>query len=225
MARPPLSPEAVQQQRERALRAAFVLFTRHGVESVSLRAVAQELEMSPMALYRYFPGGKGELLATLRGSGFEALAAELESAIVGVDDLLERLLRLTLALIHFATSQSALYRLMFDVTQEEEHDVYLATRRERAWRTASTCFAAAIRAGLLRGDPKTLPHVFFAAIHGVIAFEFSTQPDPDRRLSRLIGPMLETLFRGSGGSLATLRRVRRTFRASNPPPVTRRGTS
>lgn len=220
MPRPPLSEEALHQQRERVLRAAFALFTRQGVESVSLRAVAQKLEMSPMALYRYFPGGKGELLATLRGHGFEELTAELEQAIAGVDDLIERLLRLTLALTRFGTSRPELYRLMFDVTQQEERDEYLATRRKRAWQTASTCFAAAIRAGLLRGDPKTLPHLFFAAIHGVIAFELSTQPDPDRRLSRLIGPMLETLFRGSGGSLATLRRVRRTFPTVNHPPVT-----
>jgi AcrR family transcriptional regulator len=224
MPRPALTEEAVQRQRERALQAAFVLFTRQGVESVSLRAVAQELELSPMALYRYFPGGKGELLATLRGRGFEALAAELEQAISGVDDLIDRLLCLTLALIRFAMSRPELYRLMFDVTQAEERDPYLSTRRERAWQPAFACFAAAIRAGLLRGDPKTLPHLFFAGLHGVIAFEFSTQPDPDRRLSRLIGPMLETLFRGSGGSLATLRKVRRTLRTTNLPPDTRRGT-
>jgi hypothetical protein len=136
-----------------------------------------------------------------------------------VDDVIDRILRLTLALIRFATSRPELYRLMFDVTQAEERDPYLATRRERAWQTASACFTAAIRAGLLRGDPKKLPHLFFAGVHGVIAFEFSTQPDPDRRLSQLIGPMVETLLRGSGGSLAVIRRARRTFRTANHPPA------
>lgn len=223
MPRPTLSEEAVQQLRERALDAALALFARQGLEAVTLRAVAHELALSPMALYRYFPDGKGELLATLRGRGFEELASELGQAISGVEEPIDRILRLTLALIRSATSRPELYRLMFDVTQEEERDEYLATRRERAWQTASACFAEAIRAGLLRGDPKTLPHLFFAAIHGVIAFEFSAQPDPDRRLNRLLGPMVETLFRGSGGSLATLRRVRRTFRSATPSPVTRRG--
>ncbi|WP_224244307.1 TetR/AcrR family transcriptional regulator [Hyalangium gracile] len=220
MPRPALSEEVVQEQRERALRAASALFSRHGVESVSVRAIAQALKVSPMGLYRYFPGGKAELLATIRGRGFEQLAVELEQARAETEDPLDRILRLLRAMLRFATRQPELYRMMFDVTQPEERDEYLATRRARAWQPAFTSFEAAIRAGVLRGDPRTVPHLFFAGVHGVIAFEHSTQPYANRRLDRLIGPMLETLFRGSGGSLATLRRVRQTFRTPKHPPDT-----
>lgn len=222
MPRPALSEEAVQQQRDRALQAALDLFTRQGVENVSVRAVASAVGLSPMALYRYFPGGKEELLATLRGSGFEALAAQLGQAVAGVVDPVDRLLRLVLAMVQYATQRPDLYRLMFDVTQSADGDEYLAQRRMRAWRQAADVFDEVLEAGLLQGERETLPHLFFAAIHGIIAFELSRQPDPRRRMSQLMGPMLEMLFRGSSASPEAIRKIHRLFPTSNPEPVTRR---
>lgn len=217
MPRRALSEEVVQQQRGRALQAALELFIHQGVEAVSVRSVASALELSPMALYRYFPGGKGELLATLRGQAFEDLATQLEQAAAGVDEPIDRILSLTRAMVRFGTSQPGLYRLMFDVTQPEERDEYLAVRRERAWRPAVEAFDAAVRAGLLSGERELLPHLFFAAVHGIIVFELSMQPDPRRRLERLLGPMVETFFRGSGGGSATLRKVRQALRGKKSP--------
>jgi AcrR family transcriptional regulator len=211
MPRAALSDEAVREQRERMLTAALSLFARDGIESVSMRSVADAVGLSPMALYRYFPGGKSELVTTIRGRGFEQLAAQLSSARrAAADDPIAAILRIMEGGIRFGQRHPELYRLMFFVSQDER-DPYLLSCRKLAWREATEPFAAAIAAGLLRGDRDTMPHLFFAAMHGAIALELSEQPDPRRRLDRLIVPMLETLLRGSGAAPATVDKVRRAF--------------
>lgn len=209
MPRPPLSDEAVEQQRERAIRVAVDLFVREGAEAVSVRSIASAVGLSPMALYRYFPNGKDELLTTVRGGGFEQLAAELETAIGQKSDPIDQIASSAEALVRFACQRPGLYRLMFDMTQPEEKDAYLATRRARAWELAKKPFETAARAGLIRRHKDDCHHLVFAAVHGVISFELSAQPYLERRIDRLLVPMLEVLFTGLGSEPATIRRLRR----------------
>jgi AcrR family transcriptional regulator len=198
----------VHEQRDRALAAAFELFKANGMEAVTLRAIAGEIDVTAMALYRYFPGGKGEVLATLRGRGFEELALRFDAAVETVPKPIERILALTVSLVRFALDSPGLYRLMFDVTQREENDRNLATRRKLAWRRPGEAFAEAIRQGLLEGDPELLPQLFFAAVHGMISFQLSGQPQAERKLIVMMVPLMELLFRGAGATPATLRKAR-----------------
>lgn len=219
MPRPALSSDAIEQQRARTLAAALRLFGEQGVAGVSMRAIASAVQLSPMALYRYFPGGKGEVLATIRGHGFESLALEFGRASAGLQDPIEQILSLTEALLGFALAHSDVYRLMFDLTQPEEHEAYLATRRAAAWKLPAQALHTAIDRGLLQADREIFPHLVFAAVHGVLSFELSGQPSPQRRLERLLGPMLETLFRGAGAGPLVLRKIRKTFRREPHKPT------
>jgi AcrR family transcriptional regulator len=203
-----LSEASLQKQRDRALAAAVTLFEREGIEGVSLRGIANEVELSAMALYRYFPGGKSEVLATLRGRGFEQLAAVFDGALADVEGPIERIVALTIALVRFALRHPGLYRLMFEVTQPEEYEPYLAARRKLAWQQPGEAFRGAIRQGLLAGDPDQLPHLVFAAVHGLISFELSGQPQPQRRLNRSVAPLLTLLLRGANAGPAVLRKLR-----------------
>jgi AcrR family transcriptional regulator len=204
MGRPALADDIVQRQTERIRRSALALFTRHSVEAVSMRAIAAEVGMSAMAIYRYFPGGKDEILASLRGRGFEALTAQLAAAHARAAAPIEQIVLATIALVQFSRERPALYRLMFDMTQVEEGERYLTSRREAAWACAAEPFREAIRLGLLEGDPDVLPQLCFALIHGAISFELSRQPDPRRRMSRLIAPALENFLRGAGAAPALI---------------------
>lgn len=204
-----MSNEAVQLQRERALEAALRLFSEQGLEAISVRAVASELQLSPMALYRYFPGGKREVLTAVRGSGFESLAKRFEDCIAGLADPIDQLLALTVALVRFALEQPARYRLMFDFTEPAEGEAYIASRRARAWRYPADALARAIAGGTLQGDPAVLPHLVFAGVHGALVFELSAQPHVLRRANRLLAPLLELLLRGAGADEVVLRKVRR----------------
>lgn len=197
----------VHDQRERALAAAFELFKAQGIEAVSLRAIASAVNVTAMALYRYFPGGKNEVLATLRGRGFEELAARFDAAVRDVSKPIEQILALTVSLVRFALDSPGLYRLMFDVTQAEENDAHLASRRKLAWRLPGEAFAEAIRQGLLKGEPELLPHLVFAAVHGMISFQLSGQPQAERKLIVMLVPLMELLLRGAGATPAVLRKA------------------
>lgn len=200
-------PTDVHDQRERALAAALSLFKTQGIEAVTLRAIATEMDVTAMALYRYFPDGKAEVLATLRGRGFEELAMRFDSAVLDVAKPIEQILALTVSLVRFALDSPGLYRLMFDVTQDEESDAYLASRRKRAWQRPREAFAEAIREGLLRGEPELLPHLVFAAIHGMISFQLSGQPQAERKLVVMLVPLMELMLRGAGASPAVQRKA------------------
>ena len=211
MPRPALSELDVERQRQRALDAALVLFDQHGVSGVSLRAIAAEVGLTAMALYRYFPAGKNEVLATLRGRGFDGLAERFERADRAAAEPIERFIALSRVLVAFALENAALYRLMFDLTQPEEQEAYLATRRSRAWKIPAGVLQSAIDQGLLEANRELFPHLVFAAVHGVLCFELSAQPNPARRVHRLMGPMLVTLFRGAAASPALLGKIEKAF--------------
>jgi AcrR family transcriptional regulator len=211
MPRTALTEVEVERQRERALDAALVLFDQHGVAGVTLRAIAAEIQLTAMALYRYFPGGKNEVLATVRGRGFDALAERFERATKPSSPPLDRFLVMGGVLVGFALENAALYRLMFDFTQPEEQEEYLAARRARAWKLPAAALHSAIDEGALQADRELFPHLVFAAVHGVLCFELSAQPSPERRVNKLMGPMLATLFRGASASAAVLRKIDRAF--------------
>lgn len=212
MGRPAHSQDYIAAERHRILTAAFTLFGREGVSAVGLRSIGEAVGLSAMGLYRYFPSGKGEILATIRGRGFEELGEVFRLASAGVEHPIERILRLCEAIVTFATTRSDLYRLMFDVTQTELEIVageVITAQRRQAWSYAAEAFDAAVSQRMLHGDRAILPHLFFAGIHGVIEFELSRQSDPRRNLERLIKPMIRTLLKGSGASAPALRRVGR----------------
>lgn len=96
---------------------------------------------------------------------------------------------------------------MFDVTQAEENDAYLAPRRKRAWRRPNEAFAEAIRQDLLKGEPNVLPHLVFAAVHGMISFQLSGQPQAARKLNVTLAPLMELLLRGAGARPSVVRKA------------------
>lgn len=165
---------------------------------VSVRGVARELGQSPMGLYRYFPGGRDEILAKLRGYGFISLASHLRLTTKDSDHLIAQLVGLVIGGIDYACRHPETYRLMFEVTQETDRHGDLASIRKVAWNIVSRVFVDAAKSGVVRGDPNSNAHLFMAAAHGVILLEFSQQPYAERNLKHLIVPMLEMLLRGVG---------------------------
>lgn len=65
--------------RQQIVAAAFAVQERDGIEAMSMRALGAELDLSPMALYRYF-GSKSELLNAMLRTVLAAVGNELASA-------------------------------------------------------------------------------------------------------------------------------------------------
>lgn len=191
------------ETRQRILDAARKLFVRKGVEATTMRAIANEIEYTPTAIYHHF-ASKHELLLELCNIDFRALAAAF-LRIGRVDDPIERLSRIGEAYVDFALEHPMQYQLLFmtrhpGVSRAREHvrgdpteDAYAFLR--------DTC-ADVIATGRLRdefGDPEEVAQMAWASLHGLIALHIIKEDDPWiewRDVRRTAARMGESLIRG-----------------------------
>ena len=97
--------------RARVLDAACELFVRDGAAGFSLRRVAGELGVTPMALYRHVKS-KDELLEGVLARGFEEFGAYLARSEQGTTGL-EKLRLASNGFFSFALERGAYFELMF----------------------------------------------------------------------------------------------------------------
>ena len=91
--------------------AARRLLDEEGAEAVTMRRVARDVGITPMALYRHYSDREG-LLNALADEGFEALAAQLET--IGTSGNLDRRLTKILDIyLDHALHNPRLFELMF----------------------------------------------------------------------------------------------------------------
>ena len=134
-----------------------------------MRQLAAALGVSPMTPYRYFKD-KDDILAAVRARAFNRHAEALERAFGEHRPILERSDAVGRAYIGFALGNPEAYKLMFDVKQpsaDNYPDLVAAGERSKATMTAHV--QAMVDAGLLKGDPKLIGHMFWSAIHGAIS--------------------------------------------------------
>ncbi|MEO9328411.1 TetR/AcrR family transcriptional regulator [Gordonia aurantiaca] len=98
---------------EEIIEAAGELLVEHGDDTaVSIRAVATRVGVTPPSIYLHF-ADKDALLDAVCARYFERLDDQLAAATAGIDDPLERALRLGLAYVRFALATPVLYRVAF----------------------------------------------------------------------------------------------------------------
>jgi len=100
-----------QRMRTRILETAMKLFLKAGFERVTIRAIAQEIEYSPAAIYLYFKD-KNEILYALQELGFDKLY-EAQQMVLSVKDPLKRLREQGKVYVTFALNNPEFYDLMF----------------------------------------------------------------------------------------------------------------
>src|SRR5262245_23417896 len=164
-----LSAADVDAFRARLCAAAQHLFAKHGRDGVSMRQLADALGCSAMTPYRYFRN-KDEILAAVRTAAFDRFAAALEAgAVKAGGDLRAQGEAVGETYIRFALKEPEAYRLMFDLSQphpDRYPELVRASTRARELMSAST--KRMVEAGLFRGDPVLLGHVFWATMHGLV---------------------------------------------------------
>lgn len=99
--------------REAAIAAALEILTRDGVAGLSLRALAKATGVTPTAFYESHFGDKDELLAAVAETGFQRLALQMAEDATGAPNTQERIERLAVSYIRFATQNKPLFQLMF----------------------------------------------------------------------------------------------------------------
>jgi AcrR family transcriptional regulator len=168
-----LSKSEVAQFRARIVEAATQLYARRGEEAITLRELAKTLKCSPMGLYRYFRD-RDEIIATLRADAFNRFSDALEAAFAKGDDPFARARAVGNAYLDFALAHPNAYRLMFDMSHDDEARYpALAKAGARAGETVTRHVKDLIAAGIVKGDAKTVGHALWAAAHGVVVLHLA----------------------------------------------------
>ena len=193
-----LSAADVSAFRERLIDVAEALFAEFGSEAVTIRQIATSLGVSSMTPYRYFKD-KDEILAAVRTTAFDRFAAALEVARVRGGTPIAVSRRVGRAYARFAIEHQAAYRLMFDLNQPTEtHHPKLTAAVERARRTMTAHVEDMIDAGILKGDPELIGHVFWALLHGIVVLQLAGKIAPSVDPERLRATAFEIISRGLG---------------------------
>jgi AcrR family transcriptional regulator len=219
--RPVLTDEEVAAFRADVCRVAEVLFARHGVEGVTMRQIATELNCSSTTAYRYFTN-KEEILAAVRASAFSRFCEVIEDATSSSPDPRQSARNVGQAYLDFALEHPDAYRMMFDISQAEV-TVYaeLADALARARRSMVAYVVPLIHAGIFRGGEQALGQMLWAAAHGLVMLRLSGIVTSDSELRQLHESTMSALVRGVQQTIAGNRGKRGigALKVSNPTPV------
>jgi len=182
--------------REDIIQAAHALITDHGLEGVSIRAVADLTSYSPAALYRYFEG-KEQLVDAVRAHCFEQLNAAILQAVMPLTNPTEQLLAGGLTYIRYAREHPVDYHLMFYLppsaaTQDDSH------------RTAMRALLFIVRNGIDSGmirvsdafDENAIVYQCWATVHGLAMLQTTVMQDEQATFDAVCEPILRKVIAG-----------------------------
>ena len=165
-----------QQQedlRAKILDAARELFVAEGVESVSMRKIAEKIGYSATTLYIYFKD-KESLLHELCDRDFGTLQDSFKN-IGRIADPLERLRKLGQAYIGFAIEYPSHYRLLFMTPHgppcaDDEHEIERGNPDQDSYAFLRATVVEGFAADVFRDeyqDADLLSQVLWSSLHGV----------------------------------------------------------
>jgi AcrR family transcriptional regulator len=171
-----------QDTRQKILDAARAMFVKKGYEAATMRAIADEVEYTPTAIYHHFRN-KDALLIELSSIDFRALAQAF-LRIGRVPDPLERLARICDAYVEFAAGHPMQYQLMFMTRRPDSvvrnTDIAKGDPSEDAYSFLRETCAEAINSGKLRAecnDPDALAQALWGSVHGIVSLQIVKEHD------------------------------------------------
>ena len=195
--------------RQAILDAAQRIARRDGAHAITIRGLADRIDYSPAAIYRYFPD-KAAILNAVTSADHEALALELQ-ATGNIPDPMERIRRVVRTYVEFGLQSLDRYREMFSppVDPDEcstgrgaaavtprppriEHE-YAIFRRAIAHAVIALRFRPDI------ADVDLLTQLIWSGVHGILALHAARTRDSDipwRPARQSAALMTDALLRG-----------------------------
>ena len=167
-----------QETRDEILGAARALVVEKGARSLTVRELAGRVDFTAPALYRYFAGGREEILLALAAQDLDHLSAHL----LTVPDSLpvdERLIELGLAYIQFAREHPAEFDLLFEglgaLLREAQDGSFEVLAPTPLFQIILSALEDGIAQGMLHArdedDMMLMWHGAWALVHGLVAVE------------------------------------------------------
>lgn len=168
-----------EEVRTRILDAARELFANEGVESVTMRRIADRIEYSPTAIYFHFRD-KEALLAELCDCDFRAFAHGF-TLIAQIPDPVERLRAAGRAYVEFGLNNPSHYRLMFMTPKTTEaSSIVKGNPEEDAYAFVRGIVVELMAGGRFRDDLTDVDlaaQVIWSGVHGVVSLEIAKCKD------------------------------------------------
>jgi AcrR family transcriptional regulator len=186
--------------RQEILDAARTLFAREGVESVSIRKIAERVEYSPGAIYLHFRD-KAEILQTLCNETFARLHQSLQAIHDDRSDTLDSLRRGMRGYIEFGLQNPHHYLVTFVYAASFLHE---HGRHPDPSDPGFGCFdkfrgivRKCIEEGLFRlDDVEEVSQTLWAGMHGITTLLITKPGFPFVERSRLVDRVVDVLIQG-----------------------------
>ncbi len=194
MARPVLSEKQIVDMRQRLCDAALDIYKTEGYEAVSFRRLASYLNISHTQPYRVFDN-KEELFAAVRLDCYERFKLAIVEGDSNEQGPVVRLYALARVIIKYVQQNPADYRLMFSIHQPPlERYPELLEIRQSTFDYLVAIVQQAVDAGIVREDPRTVMHMAWVALHGLLTLHSAGQLVHGHSLEDLVEPMLRTII-------------------------------
>ena len=144
-----------QKTRRQIVTKAAELFLAKGYKGVSMKELAEAVQVTSAALYYHFPKGKEDLFTTMIQTVFvDEGVAGIDQALAATQDVRERLTLLTAALLSLPLDErlSVLLRDAREHLKDPEHQQVILSLLDRIRRQVTGLFQAAFDSGSLRSD-------------------------------------------------------------------------
>ncbi|MBC8330654.1 MAG: TetR/AcrR family transcriptional regulator [Anaerolineae bacterium] len=168
-----LNPQARRkaQTRRDILENARQMIVKQGIGGLSIRALADVIDYTPGALYKYFDS-KEDLIDAVRADCFERLNAFIAERVTDVQNAAGMLLEGGLAYVEYAALHPQEYHLMFNMEPSR------ATCGEQR-KTAMHMLLQIIKMGIVQGDFIATPEYdadaiayhSWAIVHGIASLQ------------------------------------------------------
>lgn len=163
------------QTRERILEATRQIITEKGLDQFSMRNLAEKVDYSPAALYKYFPN-KEAILDAIREEGWQRLGEYAEKRTQGVVDPTEAMIASGYAWLDFVDAYPEHYQLMFSEPEERRYEF-----EDWLHHPVFQNMVANIQEGIDRGEFRMTPGLtattiafnLTACMHGICALKLT----------------------------------------------------
>jgi AcrR family transcriptional regulator len=208
-----------EEMRQIILAAARDLFVREGYENTSIRRIAERIEYSAPAIYRYF-ASKEDIFFAIAETGFHLFHRSINAARPAADPL-ETLRRQFWRYYEFSKAQPAYFALMFldrrvpRISQEWHRFEFMrATRDQMREVIRRAVEGEAFPAGT---NPDVVFHILATVVHGAAVIRLSDRFVPPRAADALARDAFEATLQGLRHGVTTTFDVASSFHSQHAP--------
>ena len=187
-----------EAMRRTILAAARDLFLKQGYENASMRKIAERIEYSPPAIYRYFTS-KEDIFFAVAQAGFRLFHRAINAAEPAADPL-ETLRRRFWRYYEFSKAQPEYFALMFvdrsvpRISREWNRFAFMRTARDELRDLIARCVDSGVFPAST--NPDVVFHILATVVHGAAVIRLSDRFIPRRTADALARDAFETTLEG-----------------------------